>query len=487
MKKVCFWLAVTFLLVACHKNHTPGIHIPGTGQAYQPVFRVDSGWDIYTGGVYRYGPSIIRNTDGSIDAWFAAPGSTFGKKQLLFNESGAQSPIPLSGSITAAQQFSAAEPFYAVAVGCPNWTTTNSSLTMTLYEWKTDYATTVNGTPLAQHVYTNYQDNENLQLARTGKFAAGTYLWVLSEPSGSAGVWEKAGETGSVQNYLNGAAVTGSYQSFLMIDSSSGAAFWDQIAYRRSTDEGKTWTADTMVLQPTEGTRDQLSVCDPGVVKFGGYYYIGYTSTENAAGIFNHVYMARSASPTGPWDKWNGSGWGGNPQPVITFDGATNAWGAGEPCMVVNNDTLFLYYTWDNSATLETRVATASAKDANWPAHLVLHGTAVDKTGIAGADHCDVKYRPDIRKYYALHTAARLTANSYIILWESSDGLSFHKIAELRDNLKLYLHNCGWSGDSRGHSSPLIKQYLSYAYGPSWANWNTAWHPIVFQPADSIQ
>ena len=35
---------------------------------------VEPGWDIYTGGVYRYGPSIIVGKDGAIDAWFAAPG-----------------------------------------------------------------------------------------------------------------------------------------------------------------------------------------------------------------------------------------------------------------------------------------------------------------------------------------------------------------------------------------------------------------------------
>ena len=28
---------------------------------------VETGWDIYTGGQYRYGPSIIVNKDGSVD------------------------------------------------------------------------------------------------------------------------------------------------------------------------------------------------------------------------------------------------------------------------------------------------------------------------------------------------------------------------------------------------------------------------------------
>lgn len=449
---------------------------------YTDTFKVAAGWDIYTGGVYRYGPSIIRHPDGSFDAWFAAPGGTFGEKVLNFNEGGLQSPVGLAGSNTAAQQFTAGSPFYAINVACPNWNSTNSSLTLSLYQWNTDYAITIAGTALATMAYTNYIDNQNLQLARDAYFAAGTYLWVLSNPSGTAGVWKKDGSIGGVVNYLNGQPVSGSYQSFILLNKSSGGAYWDQIAYRHSTDEGNTWTTDSMVLKPTEGTRDQLSVCDPGVIKSGNYYYIGYTSTENTAGVFNHAYVARSSSPVGPWEKWNGSGWGGNPQPVVTFTGDATAWGAGEPRMLVNNDTLFFYYTWTDTNINETRVATVNASDANWPAHLSFHGTAVNKTAIAGADRCDIKYRDDLKKYQAIHTASRLTANSYIVLWESADGLSFTKIAEIRANLHPYLHNCGWSGDERGHINPDKQQYLSYAYGPNWANWNTAWHPISFQP-----
>src|SRR5690606_7274905 len=130
-----------------------------------------------------------------------------------------------------------------------------------------------------------------------------------------------------------------------------------QASYRRSTDGGKNWSAEKMVLKPTEGTRDELSVCDPGVVKFGAYYYAGYTSTEDTRGLFNHAYVARATSPEGPWQKWDGNGWGSDPQPVISFDGDADAWGAGEPSMVTNNDTLFFYYTWNDKNTLETRVA----------------------------------------------------------------------------------------------------------------------------------
>ncbi|CAF1395694.1 unnamed protein product [Adineta steineri] len=421
---------------------------------YNAIFKAQTGWDIYTGGVYRYGPSIIENSDGSIDAWFAAPGGQFGEMILYYNDTGIPYPVGLSTENTAAQKFIAVNPFYAINVFCP--------------------------APIDK-VYANYTDNQYTQLARDDKFTSGEYLWLLSNSSGTAGVWKIKGDVSNVTNYLNDQVVTDSYHAFAFINATKGGSYWDQVAYRRSVDGGETWTPDQMVLKPTEDTRDQFSVCDPGLVKSGSYYYIGYTSTEDPRGMFNHAYVARSTSPAGPWDKWNGNSWGGSPQPIITFTGDRNAWGAGEPSIVVRDGTIFFYHSWNGLQTTETHLATGDANDENWPAHLSYHGLAINKTAIVGADHCDVKYRNDLQKFYAIHAASRLTQNSYVVLWESSDGLSFTKIAEIRDNLKPYLHNCGWSGDENGHINPVKQQYLSYAYGPHWANWNTAWHPITFQ------
>ncbi|MDR1861041.1 MAG: Ig-like domain-containing protein [Bacteroidales bacterium] len=442
------------------------------------VFSIESGWDIYPGGGYRYGPSIIIGNDNLIEAWFAAPGGTYGRDIENFLSS-AHTAVSLGSGATAAQKFEVAQPFYSIGVTCPNWTTTNSSLTLTLFEWRGSYSATIASQPIKSQRFTNYADNQNLALADNSLFPAGTYLWVLSEPAGTAGVWKDAAKAG-VTNYYNGAETTGSYEGFVSLTPSSGKTYWDQALYRTSVDGGKTWTAELPALRPTEGSRDELSVCDPGVIKIGNYYYAGYTSTEDTRGLFNHVYVARSTSPVGPWEKWNGTGWGGNPQPVITFNGNKDAWGAGEPCMVVTGETLYLYYTWDDVNVLQTRVATVNATDADWPAHLQLRGSAIDKSNINAADHCDVKYRDDLNVFQAIHTASRITANSYIVLWESPDGITFRKIAELRNGLHTYLHNCGWSGDECGHLNPNIQQYLAYAYGSEWANWKTAWHPIRF-------
>ncbi|HWV64974.1 hypothetical protein [Chitinophaga sp.] len=119
--KQFFILALAFATGGCNKlkNFTED-NYKKKDTIYSDTFNVAAGWDIYTGGVYRYGPSIIRHPDGSFDAWFAAPGGTFGDKVLYFNEGGLQSPVGLSGGNTAAQQFTAASPFYAINVACPN-------------------------------------------------------------------------------------------------------------------------------------------------------------------------------------------------------------------------------------------------------------------------------------------------------------------------------------------------------------------------------
>lgn len=89
-------------------------------------------------------------------------------------------------------------------------------------------------------------------------------------------------------------------------------------------------------------------------------------------------------------------------------------------------------------------------------------------------------FPPAAGKFQAVHTAARMSANSYIVLWQSDDGIKFEKIAEIREGLQPGAHNCGWSGDEQGHIKLGVQQYISYAYtldfGPeSWGKWNTRW------------
>lgn len=262
---------------------------------------------------------------------------------------------------------------------------------------------------------------------------------------------------------------------------------WDFLRYRRSTDGGHTWTADQTVNLPTVGSRDALSTCDPGVVKFGGYYYIGYDSTSNRGGVNNQLYIARSVNPDGPFEKWNGSGWGGspqNPQPFISYNGSPMVYGAGGLSFVVNGTTLYMYYTWVDNNMNQTRVATASTTDPNWPANLTFHGVALNHA--PGEDHADVKYVDELGKFVALTTSPWAQANSYLNVYSSTDGYTFKKDYQLNGDPVAYASNSGLSGDASGHIKPGDFKFLSYAVGStSDFHWSTRLSPISFSTVNS--
>ncbi len=286
---------------------------------------------------------------------------------------------------------------------------------------------------------------------------------------------------------------------------SPGDAFEaDWFTYRRSEDGGKTWTEERVVMSPVPDSMDWFSVCDPAVIRFGGYYYIGYTSTifANWGGVCNNGFVGRSKSPTGPFERWNGSGWGetrvssdgttchwmGRPAPIIYYDENWRNWGAGEFSFVVKDDTLYIYYTWtskdlDGKPIHETRVATADATREDWPATIVQHGVAV-KRPHARNDSYDMVFCEDLGKFIALSTDMRFTEDSYLAVYESDDGLSYTLVNQIKANTGWMLHNCGISGDEHHHIKSGDTMLLAYAYGNQWGCWGTRLHEYTFTAMD---
>jgi hypothetical protein len=492
MKKIIYILSLIFLFMGCSKNDDS----PSNGDEQQTstggeeedriLLLADSGWDIYKAGNYRYGPSVIINDDGSIDAWFAAIGGQFGENVSLTTGEGDQKFVGINNNITAGQKFTTGVPFWGVSICCTNCGGNHCGLTLCLYQWDTDYLTTITSAPVASKVFVDYEDNSYPEVSGNDKFSAGTYLWIINDGLNEySGLWACTGNAAGVTNYYNGTETSKSYEARYTLEETNRGTYWDQISYQHSTNGGKQWSEEEMVLQPTEYSRNAISCCDPGVAKWGEYYYIGYSSCDDESGTECDVYVCRSKNCDGPWEKWNGEGWGGNPQPVIEYSpgvvSSSSCFGAGEPCFVVLDDIVYLYYSWNEGTgtkTTTTCVSTADAGDLNWPENLVYRGVAVNKSDIPAADHCDIKYDENSKKFLAIHTASRMTENGYIVLWESDDGITFKKVEELHDNLMPYLHNCGWSGDEKGHIREGVQQYLSYAYGETWGQWNTRWVPI---------
>lgn len=277
----------------------------------------------------------------------------------------------------------------------------------------------------------------------------------------------------------------------------------DWFTYRRSEDGGKTWTDERMVMEPVPDSMDWFSVCDPAVIKYGEWYYMGYTSTifANGGGVCNNGFVARSKNPDGPFERWTGNGWGetreteagtlswmGQPAPVIYYDEDWHNWGAGELSFVIKDHLLYMYYTWssrdtDGQLIHETRVATADITDENWPAHLVQQGTAMKRLG-GGNDSCDMVYCEDLQKFVALSTDLRFSENSYLAVFESDDGLRYTHVNCIKVNTGWMCHNCGISGDAHHHIKSGDTMLLSYAYGNQWGKWSTRLHEYSFEAMD---
>ncbi len=260
---------------------------------------------------------------------------------------------------------------------------------------------------------------------------------------------------------------------------------WDMISYSRLYDGGKRSSGEVLPVKPAGGAFDSYSTCDPGAIYFGGYYYIGYTTTLDERGVDNDVCVARSKKPGGPYEKWTGSGWGAEPAPMIDYNGNPDEWGAGEPSFVLMGDKLYVYYSW-NDGEVTTRLSIADATDENWPATLEFKGTCL--TNKNGGDSADVKYSDEYGRFLAVFTMKRFSPDSYISVWESFDGLNFRQCSVIKTNTQKCLHNCGISGRADGHIAAGDPVYIGYAYDNCGAGaWATRLHQVRLFLADEPQ
>lgn len=244
---------------------------------------------------------------------------------------------------------------------------------------------------------------------------------------------------------------------------------WDWIIHRHSKD-GINWSNESVVLKPTAGSKDQCSVCDPGLIYFNDYYYLAYTATSyyQGKGSNNSAFVARSKSPGGPFEKWNGESWGGKPEPIIEYEGNPDGWGIGEVSFVIHNDELYVYYTYYDENGGSTRLAKANLQD-DWP--LSLSG---DETVcvVTHQDSLDVVYMDDMDTFLAFAIYQRMAQNSSLIIYESKDGLDFKEIDKSKDSMEDYSHNVGISKNKSGHSNSEDRNYIGYGYGASWGKWS---------------
>ena len=279
----------------------------------------------------------------------------------------------------------------------------------------------------------------------------------------------------------------------------------DCIIHTHSSDGGHTWDKGSVVLTPMPLSRDSRSVCDPDVFYHDGYYYMGYTGTMDATnkGIANNVFVARSVSMDGPFEKWNGKGWGGDPVPLVCYTGPRNSWGTGEPSFVIHDGTLYVYCTeagvgTDGGPLCQTSVYTADLGDDDWPSRLSFKGYAVNRTNgfvddegymYLDSDSWDVAYDDECSMFIAIATNRRFTAASCLLAYESHDGISFNRISEINDNVLCGCHNAGFVSDGQGHFPDDEGRFVVYSYGGTgnqWGVWSAHMSPFDVTGADDI-
>ena len=260
----------------------------------------------------------------------------------------------------------------------------------------------------------------------------------------------------------------GSMDAWFSAPGNSGSQ-WDWITYRHS-DDGVNWSEEEVVLRPTPGSEDQCSVCDPGLIYFDGYYYMGYTSTSDYGhkGANNSAFVARSEYPDGPFEKWNGSGWGGDPMPIIRYENDPEGWGIGEISFVINNDDLFIYYTYYDVNGGCVNLNKADLVE-NWPLTMREKGTVLSRDT---QDSLDVVYCEDLDLYLGFSIDRRMNVDSRLIMYESKNGKQFIKSDSTKKYIEDYAHNMGIAKSKEGHivtSEPVL---IGYAYGEDWGRWN---------------
>ena len=254
---------------------------------------------------------------------------------------------------------------------------------------------------------------------------------------------------------------------------------WDYITYRHS-DDGINWSNESIVLRPTPGSKDQCSVCDPGLIYFDGYYYLAYTSTADYhyRGSNNSAFVARSVNPYGPFEKWNGEGWGGYPEPIIEYNEDPRGWGIGEVSFVIAGADLYVYYTYFNPDGGYTALMKADLVE-NWPL------TLEDKGMVCNAvsrDSIDVVYDDNTKRFMAFAIKNRMSESSEVIMYQSRNGMEeFVEECDAKTNVADYAHNMGIAKDRQGHIDSSDTQLIGYAFGPSWGRWSTKFqHMEIF-------
>ncbi|MDO5114103.1 MAG: hypothetical protein Q4E67_06975, partial [Planctomycetia bacterium] len=117
-------------------------------------------------------------------------------------------PIPIDEKTVIGQVFSAPLTWHSLRVSCPSYGNAIGGLTLKLYPWKEDYATTRQQPVLAEKRFDDFADNAVLKLEIPPQ-PAGKYLLTLERGTEKVGVWYYLKTSSGSELFRNGERMEG--------------------------------------------------------------------------------------------------------------------------------------------------------------------------------------------------------------------------------------------------------------------------------------
>lgn len=191
-------LAAAFILIslAACSNDSPGG--PADTQAETTAAAVDS-------------VEETTKAEETTQAQTEAPKPKFKNLYIDFYEEkddGGHDPRSISDSpgSTVGAKFTAAGNWIDISLTCPSWSDNVGTMTFAVYNWNTDFETTVAAEPIYTTQFVDYIDNDTLVVEFEGEgLPAGTYLWLLKDGTGGVGIWSKnAPDDTDIEIFYNG-------------------------------------------------------------------------------------------------------------------------------------------------------------------------------------------------------------------------------------------------------------------------------------------
>lgn len=364
-------------------------------------------YPIYEETDLRGNVSFVKNSDGSMDAWFLrSTPMKFQSEPHMYNGTGWWYAITNHVPKQNEKHFGTdrydlgdgpvALKFYASTAFNQLCYMGSGTCSFTLYPWDTDYATSIAKTPVFKKNMT--YDGGWAYATGAGEYLpAGNYLAVLEGSAGNIVMVTPNEADDEVWAYANGA----SYNKFISLSyevyfQNPGVPFDDFNAYdfsamvKAHSADGQSWDEPEFVFTANNAMlsqQDNLGYANNmAIAKVGSDYFMALSHDENG------IWMAKSANGKDNWEILGDKS--------ILESGKVVS-------MFINDAMIYLYFQVGS----DIHVATTSAGSSDWYTTLKDNGSVL--TVPSGVGGVSVVYNANISKYQILYSQSDVIS-SYV-------------------------------------------------------------------------